>query len=111
MFKIKELLYNLGCECTYETENTLHMNTRSGVKFVVSKVENGYKFWEDGLKPKQFRFEYFCHEDPSIKVLLELFQLAKEHKDKYDQQPFIHSIQGEINMLNNPVLASAKPFR
>lgn len=42
MMKIKELLYTLGCECTYETENTLHMNTRNGDKFVVAKVENGY---------------------------------------------------------------------
>ena len=80
MMKIKELLYKLGCELTYETENTIHMNTSSGDKFVVSKIENGYKFYEDGLKPKQFRFEYYCAEDPNIKLLLELYQLAKEHK-------------------------------
>ena len=80
MMKIKELLNTLGCECTYETENTLFMNTSSGDKFVASKIENGYKFYEDGLKPNQFRFGYYCHEDPNIKLLLELFQLAKKHK-------------------------------
>ena len=88
MQKIKELLYTLGCEVTYETENTLFINTRSGDKFVFSKIENGYKFWEEGLKPKQFRLEYYCHEDPNINLLQELFQLAKEHKHKYAQQNF-----------------------
>ena len=88
MQKIKELLYTLGCELTYETENTLFINTRSGDKFVFSKIENGYKFWEEGLKPNQFRLEYYCHEDPNINLLQELFQLAKEHKHKYAQQNF-----------------------
>ena len=88
MQKIKELLYTLGCELTYETENTLFIITRSGDKFVFSKIENGYKFWEEGLKPNQFRLEYYCYKNPNIKLLQELFQLAKEHKHKYVQQNF-----------------------